>query len=749
MANGNWQTRARELLGRMGSRARRMGSRAAPILRSPWVWGTVLVLGAGGIGFAWGSWQNLCADCPSVAQIHTWEPQQASRVYAFDGRVITELGMERRTPVSIDALPPHVHQAFVAVEDRRFYEHPGYDVRGISRAVVVRMVPRSMIRALTGRTLRSGGGSTITQQLARNMFEAIGFERRGVAGYLRKLKELQVSLELERAYSKDRILEAYMNQINLGPGWWGIQTASRNYFGKDAVELNPAEGALLAAIANLPGHYSPFTNPENALSRRNLVLNRMVGEGFLSQGEAREWMEHPLPTSRAEAPRGNAPYFSEWVRQTVQARFGEQVYSGGLRIYTTLDLDMQRAAETAMERGFDRIESRPGFDHPKYEEFADQRSQFQGATSPYLQGLLVALDPETGAVRALVGGRDFQHSQFNRVTQAHRQAGSSFKAFVYAAALSSGIPPSHIVNDGPVVREQLGDTIEWRPRNFSGTFDGDMTIRDGFRRSINMVAIKLADEEVGLESVVQTARRLGIRTPIPRVPSIAIGAADVLPIQMAEAYTAFATLGTKVRPYPIVRVENAEGEVLWEHEPERTRVFDPLTARLMLNLMEHVVSGGTAYNGVRVVAELPFEVPAAGKTGTTNNATDVWFVGATPNLQATVWFGMDSPRRIYPGATGGGDASPVWGEFMRLVYYGDEEEANGDGAGAEPILPIPAPWPLEGLVRLEVDNRTGLLASRWCPEERRYTEYFIPGTEPTEPCDESGPGTRTPRWPWR
>jgi penicillin-binding protein 1A len=748
MANGHWKTRARRVLGQTGSWARRMGSRVAPILRSPWVWGAVLFLGAGGIGFAWGSWQNLCADCPSVAQIHTWEPQQASRVYAFDGRVITELGVERRTPVSIHALPPHVHQAFVAVEDRRFYEHPGYDVRGISRAVVVRMVPRSMIRTLTGRTLRSGGGSTITQQLARNMFEAIGFERRGVAGYLRKLKELQVSLELERAYTKDRILEAYMNQINLGPGWWGIQTASRNYFGKDAVELNPAEGALLAAVANLPGHYSPFTNPENALSRRNLVLNRMVGEGFLSQDEAREWMEHPLPTSRAEAPRGNAPYFSEWVRQTVQARFGEQVYSGGLRIYTTLDLDMQRAAETAMERGFDRIESRPGFDHPKYEEFADQRSQFQGATSPYLQGLLVALDPETGAVRALVGGRDFQHSQFNRVTQANRQGGSSFKAFVYAAALSSGIPPSHIVNDGPVVREQLGETIEWRPRNFSGTFDGDMTIREGFRRSINMVAIKLA-EEVGLESVVQTARRLGIRTPVPRVPSIAIGAADVLPIQMAEAYSAFATLGTKVRPYPIVRVENAEGEVLWEHEPERTRVFDPLTARLMLNLMEDVVARGTAASGVRTVGRLPYDVPAAGKTGTTNNATDVWFVGATPNLQATVWFGMDSPQRIYPGATGGGDASPVWGEFMRLVYYGDEEEANGGGTGGEPILPIPAPWPLEGLVRLEVDDRTGLLASRWCPEERRYTEYFIPGTEPTEPCDESGPGTRTPRWPWR
>jgi len=710
----------------------------------PWFWVPVLFLVAGAVGFGWGAWKNLCADCPSIAQIHTWEPQQASRVYSHDGRVIAELGMERRTPVSIHALPPHVPQAFVAVEDRRFFEHGGFDVRGISRAVVVRVVPRSLVRALTGRTLRSGGGSTITQQLARNMFEAIGFEQR----MERKLKELQVSMELERAYSKDRILEAYMNQINLGPGWWGIQTASRNYFGKDAVELNPAEGALLAAIANLPGHYSPFTNPENALQRRNLVLDRMLREGFLTADEAREWQQHPLPTSRADPPRGAAPYFAEWVRQTVQARFGEQVYSGGLRIYTTLDMDMQRAAEKAMERGFRRIESSPNYPHPTYEEFRDQPDGFEGRNSPYLQGLLVAIDPSTGAVRAMVGGRDFQQSQFNRALQAHRQPGSAFKAFVYAAALSSRIPPSHIINDGPVVREQLGDAEEWRPQNFSGTFDGDMTIREGFRRSVNMVAIKLADEEVGLETVAQTARRLGIRTAIPRVPSIAIGSPSVLPIQMAEAYSAFATLGEKVRPYPIVRVENAEGEVLWEHQPEITRVFDRLTARLMLNLMEDVVQRGTAANGVRNVGQLPYEVPAAGKTGTTNNSTDVWFVGATPNLQATVWFGMDAPQRIRPNATGGGDAAPVWGDFMRMVYYGDEEEANGNSGSGAPILPIPEPWPLEGLVRLEVDNRTGLLASRWCPEDRRYMEYFIPGTEPTEPCDDTGPTTRTPRWPW-
>jgi penicillin-binding protein 1A len=730
-----------DLRRQLGTLAGKAARRTGALARRPWFWVPVLFVATAGLGFGWGSWQNLCLDCPSIAQIHTWEPQQTSKVFSQDGTLLAEFGSERRTPVSIHALPPHVPQAFVAVEDRRFYDHAGFDVRGISRAVLVRVVPRSVIRAVTGHSFRTGGGSTITQQLARNMFEAIGFEQR----MERKLKELQVSLELERAYPKDRILEAYMNQINLGPGWWGIQTASRNYFGKDAVEMNPAEAALLAAVANRPGFYSPFTNPDNALHRRNLVLDRMGGEGFLTAEEVAEWKAHPLPTTRADAPEGAAPYFAEWVRQTVQARFGDQVYSGGLRIYTTLDPDMQRIAEEVMERGFQRIESRPGFQHPRYEEFKDRNERFEGTRSPYLQGVFVALDPETGAVRALVGGRDFQHSQFNRVLQAHRQPGSAFKTFVYASALANGIPPSHIITDGPVVREQVGDTLEWRPQNFSGRFDGDMTLREGFRRSVNMVAIKLADEEVGLETVAQTARRLGIRTPVPRVPSIAIGASDVLAIQMAEAYSAFANLGTKVRPFPIHRVENAEGEVLWEHEPERIRVYDPLTARLMLNLLEDVVDRGTAFNAIRNVARLPAEIPAAGKTGTTNNSTNLWFVGATPTLQATVWFGMDSPQRVYPNATGGADAAPVWGEFMRRVYVG-EGDANGNSA--EPILPVPDPWPLDGLVSREVDSRTGLLASRWCPSDRSYTEYFLPGTEPTEPCDESDLGRRTPRWPW-
>ncbi|TVP73560.1 MAG: hypothetical protein EA352_11905 [Gemmatimonadales bacterium] len=406
---------------------------------------------------------------------------------------------------------------------------------------------------------------------------------------------------------------------------------------------------------------------------------------------------------------------------------------------------MQYAADQAMQAGFERIEGRPGYRHPLYSDvMAEADPTADAATTPYVQGMFIALDPFNGQVRAMIGGRDFEHSKFDRARQARRQAGSTFKTFVFAAALEGGLPASHIVADAPIVRTE-SDGSEWRPRNFDAEFHGDMTLREAYRRSINMVAIRLGDEEVGLETVAQTARRFGVNSPIPRVPSMPIGATDLLPMEMAEAYSTFAALGTKVRPFPILRVENAQGDTLWEPQPERVQVMDAQTARLMVSMMEDVVDGANGTGGrIRSESGLPREVPAAGKTGTTNNRTDVWFVGFTPTLQAAVWFGMDRPMQIYPNATGGADAAPVFGDFMRRVYVGDEE-ANG---GGEPLLPIPQRWPMGDLASLEVDNRTGLLASRWCPADRRYTEYFIPGTEPTEECDDSSDGRRTPRWPW-
>lgn len=709
---------------------------------------TLLFVAATGAGLAWGGWQNLCdtssTECPSIAQIHTYEAEQASKMYDRHGRIIADkIGDQQRTPVAIGDLPPHVPQAFIAIEDKRFYQHNGLDLRGITRAVV---------GVLRTRSLSGGGGSTITQQLARNMWtDELGFEKR----ILRKIKEWRVALRLERAYSKDEILEAYMNQIGYARGLYGLQEASTAYFGKNAIDMNPAEGALLAAIANRPEHYTPINDPEAAVSRRNLVLTMMAQQGYLSPEEAERWKQEDVPRELAQSVEETAPYFVEWVRTILYERFGPRLlYTAGLQIHTTLDLEMQAAAEASMAKGWDAIEARAGFSHPTYQEFAETAEGKQ-TNVPYVQGMFVASDPETGHVRAMIGGRDFNHSEFNRATMARRQAGSAFKPIVYTAALRSGLPASEVLLDAPVVVDQL-DGTKWRPTNYEPEFDGPMTLRHGLRRSKNMIAIRLG-QRLGGDAVVDMASRLGIDTEVERYPSSFIGAAEVIPIQMLEVYSTLATLGTRVRPFPILQVESADGEVLWEPQPDRQQVLNPLVARLAVSLLQDVVEYGTGRIGIRINAGLPTEVPAAGKTGTTNDGADVWFVGFTPDIAAAVWFGMDEPRPIVPLATGGGLAGPVWGDFMRRLYYddvddvgdiggvddvGDTDDASGDeiraGAGLEPnpLLAVPLPWPLlEGLVSERVDSKTGHLASRWCPAEDAYVELYLPGTEPTTVCD--------------
>ena len=685
---------------------------------------------AGAVGAVRGSWQNICAGdpCPSIARIRTFEHEQTSKLLAHDGRQIAEIGYERRTPISLHALPEYIPQAVTAIEDKRFYQHSGFDPFGIARAA---------FGVLTFRNL--GGGSTITQQLARNLFDEIGFQRR----YVRKMKEVRVALDLERAYTKDQILEAYLNEIYMGRGY-GFQNAASNYLGKNIAQINVAEAALLAAILNRPGVYDPFRYPDRAKARRDLVLTRMAAEGHLERDEAERWKEFPLPESE---PTGSvtslAPYFEEWVRQILDSRFGDEIYRSGLRVYTTLDVEMQQAAKVSMEEGWRAIEAdSTHFEHPYYSDF-DTVQAFSGST-PYLQGAFVALDPVTGHVKAMVGGRDFEQSKFDRARLANRQAGSSFKPFVYTAAIASRIPASHVVVDAPVVYPQVSGE-DWRPANFGGEFKGPMTMREGLYTSTNMIAIKVGWEEVGIETVAQTARRMGIQTEIERFPSTTIGAAEVIPIQMAEAYSTFPNLGTKVRPFPILRVEDSEGVIIWEPQPERTQVLDSMVSRIMVSMLEDVVIRGTGYNAIRVRGGLPYQVSAGGKTGTTNDGTDVWFAGFTPNLLATVWFGMDAPIPIFslgPGkrqATGGGLAAPVWASFMRRVYMGgqsDEDNTNYEPHG--PLLPIESGWPLlPGLNAVLVDRSTGKLASRWCAEEDRYLEYYLPGTEPTELCDRS------------
>jgi penicillin-binding protein 1A len=689
----------------------------------------VLGLVGGATGGAIGAWRTVCYDCPSIAQLYTWEPRQSTRILSHDGVLLDELALERRTPVTIDSLPDHVRQAFIAIEDKRFYRHGGYDVRGYMRAV------RNLV---TSRRI-AGGGSTITLQLARHMFiEELGFDQ----SFRRKLKELHVALDLERVYTKDEILEAYINQVNYDQGWYGIESAAQNYFGKSATDLNPAEGAMLAAVINRPAAFNPLKNPERALHRRNLVLDLMTAQRYLTRQEAARWKAEPLPEARADRAAGRiAPYFVEWVRRTLEERFGSDLYSKGYRVYTSLDVPMQQAAQAAMEAGWERVERQPGFRGPRFGEPLPPRFENVPGTH-YLQGMFVALDPVTGEVRALIGGRDFGDSKFNRAVQARRQPGSAFKPFVFAAAIGSGVPVSRTILDAPI-NVDLPDGSVWSPSNYTNDFRGEMTLRTAMRHSINVVAVKLG-LEIGLETVAQYARRMGISTEIPRVPSLPIGVPSVFPIDMAEAYTAFAAGGVKVRPRPILRVEDSEGRVVWESQPVRERVLDESVAFLVTDLLKDAVNAGTGYS-IRDPqrGNVPHVLPVAGKTGTTNDGTDVWFAGYTPDLLAVAWLGFDRPRNIVANAAGGAYAAPIWADFVRSVYFDGTEGADAEPGGAQPGVgrAIPADWARpDGITTATIDAETGRLLTDWCPSRSARDELFLAGTQPTELCDLHAPG---------
>ena len=701
------ESRLRRVRGWMGAHPRLMTGLGLAVL-------ALVTLGA---GLALGTWQFVCRDCPSIAEIYAWEPKQSTKILDREGDLIDELFQERRTPVDIGDLPAHVPQAFLAIEDKRFYQHGALDLR--------RLVGVGLRNVVSGRI--QGGGSTITQQLARNMFtDQIGFERRGLAGITRKLKEARVSMELEEVYSKDQILEAYMNQVNYDHGWRGIETASQNYFGKPATQIDPAEAALLAAIVNRPAYYNPLKNPDRARARRNLVLSLMADQGYLSGADAERLKGAPLPDERQGTVVGvNAPYFVEWVREVLDDRFGSRLYSGGLRVHTTLDLDMQGAAREAMDQGWERIEA-AGVRGRKLADVVAEGGT-EGSETQYVQGAFIALDPATGAIRALIGGRDFGDSKFNRATQAVRQPGSTFKPFVYLAALESGIPASHVMYDAPLMLEMEDGSI-YSPKNYDPDFRGPLTLRDALKWSVNTIAVKLG-LEIGVETAAQTARRMGIRTQIPPYPSTAIGAAGVVPLQITEAYATIANGGVRVQPWAIEKVTDATGRVLWEpRRPEPEAVVDSLATAILRDMMRTVVDNGTGYNAREPsLGNLPYEVPAAGKTGTTNDNTDVWFIGFTPDLVATAWFGFDRPKRIVNGATGGTYGAPVFGRFMRAMYYGETKEFE-----------VPAAWTMPAeITTRRVDRTTGKLANEWC-ESNAYVEYYAPGTEPTEACEPAG-----------
>jgi len=619
---------------------------------------------------------------------------QSSLVFARDGALLGDIGRESRTSVSIRTLPRYVGQAFIAVEDQRFYQHDGVDLIGVAGAI-----KGKLLESITGKN--RGGASTITQLLVGNMHPD-QIDRRDVS-LGRKLREQEAAREMERHYTKEQILEAFLNQIDFGHGWYGVESASRHYFGRSASKLTLAQAATLAALPKSPVGYDPIRHPDRAKSRRDLILGLMAEQGYITAGDAARARAERVATVPNEGMAAPAEYFVDAVRQAAQ-NAGVDVSRGGYRIYTTADVALQRAAHDALVNGTAGIEKRPDFRHPTLAAAKDKRDALAGA--------VVAMDPSTGDVRALVGGRDYKLAPFNRATLAMRQPGSSFKPFVYAKALEDSLSAATIVPDTAIAIPLNGGDV-YSPTNSDGKFLGPITMREALIHSRNPVAVQLALRE-GLDSMVAMARRVGISTPIMPVPASALGASVVRPIDYVAAYTVWDNLGGVVEPRLITRIEDANGHTVYQRPPATpTPVMDPRVAFIMRDMMRDAAERGTGGPARRAV---PSSIPVAGKTGTTNDNVDVWFMGMTPDLVAGVWLGFDKPSTIMPGAAGGSLAAPIWGDMMARYYAG---------------RPAPAAWmPPAGLVALQLDRTTGLPADSLTAPAQRYTEYFIPGTEP-------------------
>jgi len=659
-------------------------------------------------------WTRLQADLPDDAAIaRIGEMDQATTVYDGRDQLAFTIFNQRRMDVSLANVSPHFIQAIIAIEDQRFYDHRGLDPLRTMGAALSNLREQRVAQ----------GGSTITQQLARQSFLKPEKTLR------RKLQELILASRIEGKYSKGEILELYLNKVYFGDGLYGVEAASQGYFGKRAAELSIAEAALLAGLVKSPSRYAPTVDLERAVARRNVVLqamfeNRAIDRATWESARASKVvLEDGL---RAGEPHGQ--YFKEQVRLELVERFGwELVYQGGLRVFTTLDMPMQISAESAAAESLKVIDG-------KRQALAARRAAAR-KTAPVadpapLQAALVAMEPGTGYVRAMVGGRDFNTSRFNRAVQARRQPGSAFKPFVYAAALEAGYTPASVI-------EGLNDPIAtlqgaWVPEDGHSTADS-MTLRTGLRTSSNRAAVRLL-QEIGIPSAVQYARTMGVGD-VPSVPSLALGSGEVTLTSMTAAYAAFANQGRVPTPIFIRRVEDRDGRMLYESQPSSARAVSETTAFLMSNMMADVINAGTAA-GAR---GLGFKLPAAGKTGTTNDYNDAWFIGYTPKLVTGVWVGFDQPHTILPNGYAADIAVPFWATFMKAATQNDEPDwfRTPAGVSTAAVCRLTGKLAAGGCEHVEVVNRNGEVETR----SMVYNEYFVRGTEPTEYCElHSGQG---------
>jgi penicillin-binding protein 1A len=654
---------------------------------------------------AWFSY-DITAGLPSRAALRSiGNMAQSTTIYDAANEPVFTIYKEQRIEVPFDQISTHLIKAVLSVEDQRFYEHRGVDA--------VRIVGALQRNVREGR--RAEGGSTITQQLARQTFLSRN------KTYRRKVREVIVASYLESYYSKDDILELYLNKVYFGDGLYGVEAASRGYFGKSSSDLTVDEAALLAGLIQSPSSYAPTGNLDRAIARRNLVLHTMMTSGAIDEATAARARRAPVRlVDGLDKKEDFGLYFKEHVRRELVDRFGwERVSEGGLRVYTTMDSQLQKAGEVLVERGLHDLERRRGFDHPK----RGARLLKEGDAPEYVQGALVSIDPATGYVRALVGGRDFVESPFNRAVQAKRQSGSAFKPFVFAAALEAGHSPSSLITrlDEPTPTLQ-GD---WVPEDEHSTASS-MTLRTALRTSSNRAAVQLLNT-IGIPKAVTFVEKLNIGTP-PSVPSLALGSSDVTLLALTSAYGAFAAEGILRPPVFVRRVEDSDGNVLFQDPQVSQPAVSPATAFLISSMLADVVNAGTGYRA----RQAGFVLPAAGKTGTTNDYVDAWFIGYTPHVVTGVWVGFDQPRTIIANGYGGELAVPIWASFMKAATRNDKRdwfERPRDVVGAN-VCRVSGKLANSGCGYVMSVTADGDMQSR----SQVYTEYFAKGTVPSALC---------------
>ncbi len=689
--------------------------------------------------------KRFLGDLPTVQNLDNYTPSLVTKIYDVRGELVTELFVEKRSILPLPLIPMDMQRAVLAIEDNDFYKHMGIDPRGIARAMWANFRARRMVQ----------GASTVTQQLAKNIF--LTRERT----LSRKVKEMLLTLQIERSLSKDEILQLYINQIYFGHGAYGIESAARTFFGKSAQELTLPECALLAGLPKGPERFSPFRRPDRAIRRRNLVLRRMREEGYITEQEQLHAMAMAHNFRKKPPEKVNASYFVESVRIQLEPTYGaEALYKGGLSIYTTMDVRMQRAAEETAQKHWAAFDDRYAEQRliallknkkisedfvarwKKWKADPLKNEEPEDVPEPMpVQGALVSLDPHTGGIRALVGGRDFQESQFNRALQAKRQPGSTFKPFVWLAALDAGMTAATIVDDLPIAytdvehrprlvaeatdyatlremvtgyytlpREPDAPDPIWSPQNWDNKFLGPVTLRRGLAFSRNLVSVRLIDR-VGPKAVVNVAHSAGITSNLDPVLALGLGSSVVTPLEMVSAIGSFANAGVHMKPYTVVRVIDRNGKVLEENVGQGSPGVSPQSAYLITRLMQAVVQEGTG-SYARTLGR-----PAAGKTGTTQDMRDLWFIGFVPDLVTGVWIGYDDFTSLGKNLTSAGTTVPLWTEYMaQAVKY----VPNRDFA-----MPT-------GIAFAKIDRDTGFLALPTCPNV--VLESFREGAVPTEFC---------------